>query len=62
MRSAQHIRPVERWTKRYNWENYAQADLEIQPVGFLEEERMRELERKDRMRLEGHGEGEEGED
>ena len=31
IRSAEQIEPSERWTRRYQWENFMQDDLQIMP-------------------------------
>jgi hypothetical protein len=31
IKSAEYLKPMERWTKRYNWENFDQSDLKICP-------------------------------
>lgn len=53
LRTAQYIRPQDRWTKRYNWENFASTDLNLMPAEFAQEARLKELERKDFERLTG---------
>ena len=51
LRSAEQIKPSDRWTKRYNWENYSKEDLSLMPAEFEQEQRLREMERKDLLRL-----------
>lgn len=57
LRTAQWIKPHDRWTKRYNWENYSKLDLGLMPINFEQESHLKELERKDFMRLNGLDDG-----